>query len=317
MTTQYDPQASTDPGSRSSAELEREVRQSRAEVEDTLDAIQDRLSPGQLLDQVTHYVRDNGGEFARNFGQMVRQNPVPAAMVGVGLVWMMLRSRRHDGLPRASDMTPDDVFDPDWPEVGSGPERFASRTDEQAGEGMSEAAGRSWQAAKEGASRMGRFAGSARERAANVGAGMAKRARRTGAQARHYRGRAREGFLHTLQRKPLMLGALGLAAGAILGAVLPPTRREDELMGDTSDHLKQRAWDAGREGYARAGAAAGAAYTAAQEEAKEQGLSREGAAAAAETVRHKFENIAEAATEAAKEEIDPQARDRGNGDSTS
>ena len=98
----------TDPGSRSPAELEREVRESRADVERTLDAIQDRLSPGQLVDQVAHYLRDNGGEFARNFGDTVRQNPVPVVLVGVGLAWMMFSGPRHDGgLPRAADFVPD------------------------------------------------------------------------------------------------------------------------------------------------------------------------------------------------------------------
>jgi Protein of unknown function (DUF3618) len=310
--TQYEHQAGTDSGSRSSAELEREVRQSRAEVEDTLDEIQDRLSPGQWVDEVAHYVRDNGGEFARNFGRIVRQNPVPATMVGVGLVWMMLSSRRHNGLPRSADLTPDDPFDPDWPEVGSDPRQFGS--EEGAGEGLSDAAASSWEAAKEGAGRVGRFAGTARERAASMGADMSRRARRTGAQARRYGVRAREGFLHTLQRQPLVLGALGLAAGAVLGAALPPTRREDELMGEASDDLKRRAGAAGREGYARAEAAAGAAYRAAEDEAKEQGLSREGVSAAAEEVRHRFENVTEAATEAAKEEI--ESKDRGNGEPT-
>ncbi len=310
MTTKYEAQASTDPGSRSSADLERDVRQSRAQVEDTLDAIQDRLSPGQWMDQVAHYVRDNGGDFARNFGHVVRQNPVPAALVGVGLVWMMLGSRRRNGQEPAT--APEDYFDPDWPEVGAGPGQFGSEADEPTA-GLNEAAESSWRAAKRAGGRMGRFADSARERAASMGASVGEQARRTGAQARHYRGRAREGFLHTLQRQPLVLGALGLAAGAVLGAALPATRREDELMGETSDHLKQGAWAAGREGYARAEAAAGAAYTAAADEAKDQGLSREGMASAAEAARHKVENVAEAAVDAARREIDPD-QDRKDGE---
>jgi hypothetical protein len=301
MTTQYESQASTDPGSRSSAELEQEVRQSRAEVEDTLDAIQGRLSPGQLFDQVAHYLRDNGGEFARNFGQILRQNPVPAALVGVGLVWMMLGSRGRNGGPDR-----DDTFDPDWPEVGAGHEQFGSPAGAQAAEGLAEAGGRAWEAAKEAGGRMSRMADSARDRAASMGAEISERARRTGVQARHYRGRARESFFHVLQRQPLVLGALGLAAGAALGAALPATRREDELMGETSDDLKRRAWAAGREGYAKAEAAASAAYTAAGQEAKEQGLSPEGVASAAESVRHKFASVAEAAAEAAKQEVDPE-----------
>jgi Protein of unknown function (DUF3618) len=80
-----------DPGSKSAEEVQSEVRQSRAEVEDTLDAIQDRLSPSQVFDQVVAYLRGGGGnEFLRNFGATVRDNPVPVALLGTGLAWLML-----------------------------------------------------------------------------------------------------------------------------------------------------------------------------------------------------------------------------------
>jgi Protein of unknown function (DUF3618) len=70
----------TDPGSKSATEIEREVQQSRAEVEQTLDAIQARLSPGQLLDQAVDYLREGRGvEFARNLGDSITQNPIPLA----------------------------------------------------------------------------------------------------------------------------------------------------------------------------------------------------------------------------------------------
>ena len=76
-------QASTDPGSKSAAEIEREVRQSRAEVEQTLDAIQARLSPGQLLDQAVDYFREGrGGEFARNLGDFDHAKPDTAGAGG-------------------------------------------------------------------------------------------------------------------------------------------------------------------------------------------------------------------------------------------
>ncbi|HEX6113280.1 MAG TPA: DUF3618 domain-containing protein, partial [Geminicoccaceae bacterium] len=94
MSTQYD----TNPGSKSPEEVQREVRQSRAEVEQTLDAIQDRLSPGQLFEQAVDYMRgSNGSDFLRNLGARVRDNPIPIVLVGTGLAWLMLsgtRSRR-------------------------------------------------------------------------------------------------------------------------------------------------------------------------------------------------------------------------------
>ena len=98
MSTQY----STNPGSKSPEEVQREVRQSRAEVEETLEAIQERLSPGQLFEQAVDYMRSsNGSDFLRNLGAAVRDNPVPVALVGTGLAWLMMsgarsRRRRYD-----------------------------------------------------------------------------------------------------------------------------------------------------------------------------------------------------------------------------
>ena len=137
-------------------------------------------------------------------------------------------------------------------------------------------------------------------------------ARAMPAIAQATRSRARRGFFDTLHEQPLVLGALGLAAGAAIGAALPTTEKEDEWLGDSRDRLAERAKEAGREQVEKARAAAGAAYSAAREEAERQGLTLEGgkaaAESAAETVRHKTERVAEAATEAAKTEAERQHR---------
>lgn len=44
-------------------------------------------------------------------------------------------------------------------------------------------------------------------------------------------------FDQMLHEQPLVLAALGIALGAALGAALPSTRKEDELMGASSDRL--------------------------------------------------------------------------------
>jgi hypothetical protein len=43
--------------------------------------------------------------------------------------------------------------------------------------------------------------------------------------------RAREGFNTLLEEQPITLGALGLAVGAAIGAMLPSTEQEDRLLG--------------------------------------------------------------------------------------
>jgi hypothetical protein len=42
-------------------------------------------------------------------------------------------------------------------------------------------------------------------------------------------------------RQPLALGAIGLAIGAAVAASLPTTRLEEDLLGETSDALRDRA----------------------------------------------------------------------------
>ena len=107
-------------------------------------------------------------------------------------------------------------------------------------------------------------------------------------------------------RRPRSRGGRGDRSGAA------DDRKEDEWLGDSRDRLAERAKEAGREQVEKARAAAGAAYSAAREEAERQGLTLEGgkaaAESAAETVRHKTERVAEAATEAAKTEAERQHR---------
>lgn len=108
MSTQYD----TNPGSKSPEEVQREVQQSRAEVEQTLDAIQERLSPGQMFEQFIDYMRSsNGNEFMRNLGTRIRDNPLPVALVGAGLAWLMMSGARSERRRYADE----DMFD-EYPE---------------------------------------------------------------------------------------------------------------------------------------------------------------------------------------------------------
>jgi hypothetical protein len=43
-----------------------------------------------------------------------------------------------------------------------------------------------------------------------------------------------------VEANPIMVGVLGLAAGLILGSVLPGTRRENEIVGRYADEVKDQ-----------------------------------------------------------------------------
>ncbi|HEY9010342.1 MAG TPA: DUF3618 domain-containing protein, partial [Devosia sp.] len=80
---------SYDSEHKSSAELEREVEAQRNRVEARIGEIKERLSPGQLLDEALAYTKDGGSHFATNLGHTISANPLPAALLGVSLVWLM------------------------------------------------------------------------------------------------------------------------------------------------------------------------------------------------------------------------------------
>ncbi len=84
--------------------------------------------------------------------------------------------------------------------------------------------------------------------------------------------RAAEHTGDLFDRYPLSVLALGLAAGAALGAGMPSTTAEDRLMGERSDALKQQAGDAAHDGLDEAKGVAKAATAAARDEAHEQEL---------------------------------------------
>jgi len=87
------PPSGTDPGSRSAAEIEQEVERTRAGLARTLDELRDRLSPGQVLDQIAVWAKGSGGaDFARNLGNQVRDNPLSVLLIGAGIGWMMMGS---------------------------------------------------------------------------------------------------------------------------------------------------------------------------------------------------------------------------------
>lgn len=139
-----------DSDNKSSAELQREIEEQRSRVENTIDQLQDKLSPGQLVDELLAYTKGGGGEFVASLQRNVTANPLPVALLGVSLAWLMakpagaagsepnstIRSDRHwdDSInQRRGYGTSPDFEDEDHPVTiisGAGLQRLGSSTDE-------------------------------------------------------------------------------------------------------------------------------------------------------------------------------------------
>lgn len=202
---------------KSSRELEHEAQQTRGEIESTLGELGRRLSPGQLLDQTLSQLRESdAGEGAKTFfanlGRTVRDNPLPVALTAAGLVWLASSSRGNGA-------------NEGWAEEGGDARgRLA-----EAGSALSERAGR-----------VRGKAGEAGRQLRGKQAELRQGARRRAAQAG-------QRWSRMLDEQPLVLGLGGVALGALLGGSLPPTEREDAVLGEARDRALATAAEKGRE----------------------------------------------------------------------
>lgn len=228
--------------------LESDIEQTRARIDNTISALEHKLSPGQLLDEGIDYLkRSGGGEFTANLRDSVTQNPLPVALMGLGVGWLMFASRSGNGSAGRPRMR----------ERMSGAAESAGEAAERIGDKAAHARDRARDIAGEARAGMHRMRGSAR----SLTRGAVYNARRATSRMTDY-----------MYEQPLVLGALGIAFGAALGASLPATEQEDELLGPMRDDLVQRTAETGREQAEKVKSAAYAAKDAAQREADQQGL---------------------------------------------
>jgi ElaB/YqjD/DUF883 family membrane-anchored ribosome-binding protein len=76
--------------------IERDLGRTRARLDTNIDTLQQKFAPADLVDQAMSYFNEGGGmEFGRNLGRSMRENPVPIALIGVGLGWLMLSGKKQ------------------------------------------------------------------------------------------------------------------------------------------------------------------------------------------------------------------------------
>ena len=75
----------------------------------------------------------------------------------------------------------------------------------------------------------------------------------------------RSGFAAFMRQRPLLVVGAGVAVGMALGALLPWSRIEDELLGDQAEKLKDGARELASDGYEKAKSVAQRGYRAASE----------------------------------------------------
>ncbi|WP_374091330.1 DUF3618 domain-containing protein [Pseudomonas sp. TH10] len=96
MNTELDIESQKSP-----EQIEREIDAQRASIGNIVDKLESKFTPGQMFDQAWGMMQGNGTAFLSNLGTSVRNNPVPAVLTSVGLLWLMM-SQNRPPMPRTS-----------------------------------------------------------------------------------------------------------------------------------------------------------------------------------------------------------------------
>lgn len=310
---------------RSSREIRRDIEGTRADLHETVNALERKLSVGQVVDELWGRMRSGSDRSpAAAVGDVIRDHPVPLAMMGTAVAWMAVeRATRSEG----------DRLRNRYGDAGTGTHARAEgrrgpyRGDEL-GEGTSGDDGSMMDRAKEKAERVKEKAegvkekaGDAKARAEESKAKVSGATNRLGAKAsdaadtvksqtsRAAHGvkstarDAKRGFRSLMDEQPLAVGAIAFGLGLAGGLAAPTTRWEDETLGDAADAVKGGAKDAVSDAARSARDVAADTAAAAKDEAERQDVTGD--------LERSAKQIADRATEtarrrAAEEDLDAE-----------
>ena len=236
--------------------------------------------------------------FVRDLGEAARQNPLSAALIGMGVLWLFTGSRtaeragefvRDSGFDRIPDAA-NDAFEAARSTFSAGADANGDRMTS-----VKDALRDSGVGVLENANRLGRdYAGTASEYVNSMpGAGEVLET-------------VRSNLADVFRAQPLALGAIGLAIGAGIAAALPPSELEADYLGETSDNVKAKAADFAVEQTSRATTKAEGVLSAVTEEARRQGLTVENAKSAVGDISAKVGRVADAAGKGISERMQPK-----------
>ncbi|SFJ70060.1 DUF3618 domain-containing protein [Jannaschia pohangensis] len=254
---------------RTTDEIEREIEAERGALARSLDELQGHFSPEAIIDTASGYLRDHGGEVAENLMRQAKQNPMAVALAGAGIAWLIAgpvkaRDTSEDMASRHRPLAPKPAFDPVGQETVSGfrhaEPRMASFDDRIAALEPEEDDTNLWQNVKNQARDTGaqlkgawtdmthtsshseslrdrlahgteHLSDIARDRVIAARAAAYDAQQKMSERAGDYAAAGRDAFIS----QPLVGGLLALGVGAMIGAMLPRTRKEDAYLGAHRD----------------------------------------------------------------------------------
>jgi ElaB/YqjD/DUF883 family membrane-anchored ribosome-binding protein len=203
----------------------------------------------------------------------IRQNPLPAALTGIGLGWLFVNARKQGSSrpPYRDTVYRDAAYVEGYPptnEYAPAAPGYPSRYEGESGSSTGQALGNA-------RDKVGETATQAQDKAGELASRTQDRVSNLGEQARYQAQQASGGFQRMLRENPLAVGTLAVGVGAAVGLAIPETSKEHEVMGEARDNLVDKAQEKVQETQQKAQRVAEEAQSAVQQEAENQGLTKQ------------------------------------------
>jgi hypothetical protein len=221
-------------------------------------------------------------DFVKDLGDAARRNPLSAALIGMGVLWLFTGGKSAG---RAGDLF-----------RSTGLNRLpgaAQDTLGNVGSGLGSGAGSVKDAASSSLATIREQSAATLDHAAE----FARQIPEPGAMFET----ARDNLTELFRAQPLALGAIGLAIGAGMAAALPSTDVENAYLGDVSETVRSRTAEIAGQQIDKAASLATDVIDATAAEAREQGLTTDGARAAVKDITGRVGRVGRVADAAKKE----------------
>jgi ElaB/YqjD/DUF883 family membrane-anchored ribosome-binding protein len=241
------------------AELKEVKETVRVDVLDEIDTVRSKLNDEVVqakaavreatIGKVENMMQDTKDRIhgaSRSVKDTVADNPIPAALAGVGLAWLFIEGRRRRGFrlrerarfdrPRIAGQGDDDTS------IGTHIRDIGQQTGRKVADATHEAVSAAGSAAQGAKETVADIAHRAQDRASELSSGAVEQARRV----------QRRGS-DLFRDNPIAVGAALLAAGTIVGLAVPRTETEDEWLGGARDNVIGKAQKLAHEAFGKAG----------------------------------------------------------------
>jgi ElaB/YqjD/DUF883 family membrane-anchored ribosome-binding protein len=282
-------------------EIKAGIEQTRNEMSHTIDAIQGKLNPQNIVEQAKGSVREatigrvedmvNNATYtakgaSSSLMDTIKQNPLQAAVAGLSLGWLIMKSRSSSG--NQSNYRYDNIrgnytqgygqgldYNYNYEAQNKGRYNYESQN---RGDGIGQTVGRAGEKVGDVAGQVGQKAGDVvgqvGEKAGDVVGGVQDKAGDIAWQAQHQAQRAQGQFERMLRENPLAVGAAAVVLGAAIGLAVPETEQEHKLMGEARDNVMDRAKEVAGDAMDKVKSVTGEVQQTVKEEAQRQGITQ-------------------------------------------